>query len=172
MVVSRRDKQLWRYVIPIHAFGTSHAALPSEKDIGDAAGWALLNVGAAGRPAPHGPFEGSEHASRRRDLAGDCQEDPNQPASRHCAHHGMLLSAWLIYFFAINLFVKQLNAVTVPYVEAPLGAYLWCWGRRWCSRAAVYLLFGRSVQVAAVRDEQPLCPVIAGKKLALRSSRA
>jgi uncharacterized membrane protein len=52
----------------------------------------------------------------------------------------VLLSAWLIYFFAINLFVKQLNAVTVPYVEAPLGAYLVVLGAALVFAAAVYLL--------------------------------
>jgi uncharacterized membrane protein len=52
----------------------------------------------------------------------------------------MLLSAWLIYFFAINLFVKQLNAVTVPYVEGPLGAYLVVLGSAPVFAAAVFLL--------------------------------
>jgi uncharacterized membrane protein len=52
----------------------------------------------------------------------------------------MLLLAWLIYFFAINLFVKQLNAVTVPYVEGPLGAYLVVLGSALVFAAAVYLL--------------------------------
>jgi uncharacterized membrane protein len=52
----------------------------------------------------------------------------------------VLLSAWLIYFFAINLFVKQLNAITVPYVEAPLGAYLVVLGAALVFAAAVYLL--------------------------------
>jgi uncharacterized membrane protein len=51
-----------------------------------------------------------------------------------------LLTAWLIYFFAINLFVRQLNAVTVPYVEAPLGAYLVVLGSALVFAAAVYLL--------------------------------
>jgi uncharacterized membrane protein len=52
----------------------------------------------------------------------------------------VLLSAWLVYFFAINLFVKQLNAVTVPYVEAPLGAYLVVLGAVLVFAAAVWLL--------------------------------
>jgi hypothetical protein len=52
----------------------------------------------------------------------------------------MLLSAWLIYFFAINLFVKQLNAVTVPYVEAPLGGYLVVLGAVLVFAAAVWAL--------------------------------
>jgi uncharacterized membrane protein len=51
----------------------------------------------------------------------------------------VLLSAWLVYFFAINLFVKQLNAVTVPYVEAPLGAYLVVLGAVLVFAAAVWL---------------------------------
>jgi uncharacterized membrane protein len=52
----------------------------------------------------------------------------------------VLLSAWLVYFFAINLFVRQLNAVTAPYVEAPLGAYLVVLGSALVFAAAVYLL--------------------------------
>jgi uncharacterized membrane protein len=52
----------------------------------------------------------------------------------------VLLSAWLVYFFAINLFVKQLNAVTVPYIEAPLGAYLVVLGAVLVFAAAVWLL--------------------------------
>jgi putative solute:sodium symporter small subunit len=51
-----------------------------------------------------------------------------------------LLTGWLIYFFAINLFVRQLNAVTVPYVGAPLGAYLVVLGSALVFAAAVYLL--------------------------------
>jgi uncharacterized membrane protein len=52
----------------------------------------------------------------------------------------VLLSAWLVYFFAIHLFVRQLNAVTVPYVEAPLGAYLVVLGSALVFAAAVFLL--------------------------------
>jgi uncharacterized membrane protein len=52
----------------------------------------------------------------------------------------VLLSAWLIYFFAVNLFVKQLNAVTVPYLEGPLGAYLVVLGSVLVFAAAVFLL--------------------------------
>ena len=52
----------------------------------------------------------------------------------------VLLFAWLVYFFAINLFVKQLNAVTVPYVEGPLGGYLVVLGAVLVFAAAVWLL--------------------------------
>jgi uncharacterized membrane protein len=52
----------------------------------------------------------------------------------------VLLFAWLVYFFAINLFLKQLNAVTVPYVEGPLGAYLVVLGAVLVFAAAVWLL--------------------------------
>jgi putative solute:sodium symporter small subunit len=52
----------------------------------------------------------------------------------------VLLTAWLVYFFAINLFVKQLNAVTVPYLEAPLSGYLVVLGAVLVFAAAVYLL--------------------------------
>jgi uncharacterized membrane protein len=53
----------------------------------------------------------------------------------------VLLSAWLIYFFAINLFVKQLNAVTVPYVEGPLGACLVVLGSALVFVAVVFALW-------------------------------
>ena len=36
----------------------------------------------------------------------------------------VMLPAWLVYFFAIKLFVKNLNAITVPCRGLPLGAYL------------------------------------------------
>jgi hypothetical protein len=52
----------------------------------------------------------------------------------------VLLSVWLVYFFAVNLFVNQLNAVTVPYVEAPLRAYLVMLGAALVFAAAVWLL--------------------------------
>ncbi len=52
----------------------------------------------------------------------------------------VLLSAWLLYFFAVNLFVKQLNAVTVPFIQAPLAGYLVALGSLLVFAAAVYLL--------------------------------
>jgi putative solute:sodium symporter small subunit len=36
----------------------------------------------------------------------------------------VMLPAWLVYFFAIKLFAKNLNAITVPVVDMPLGTYL------------------------------------------------
>jgi putative solute:sodium symporter small subunit len=36
----------------------------------------------------------------------------------------VVLPVWLAYFFAIKLFVKSLNAITVPVVDMPLGTYL------------------------------------------------
>ena len=36
----------------------------------------------------------------------------------------IVLPVWLVYFFAIKLFVKNLNAITVPVVDMPLGTYL------------------------------------------------
>jgi hypothetical protein len=51
-----------------------------------------------------------------------------------------LLSAWLVYFFAINLFVKQINALTVPYMEAPLAGYLVALGAAMVFAAAFVLL--------------------------------
>jgi putative solute:sodium symporter small subunit len=56
----------------------------------------------------------------------------------------VLLCAWLAYFFAVNLFVKQLNAVTVPYLDVPLGAYLVVLGAVLVFAAAVWLL-GRAI---------------------------
>ncbi len=52
----------------------------------------------------------------------------------------VLLTAWLVYFFAVNLFVKQLNTVTVPVVHAPLAGYLVALGSFLVFAAAVYLL--------------------------------
>jgi putative solute:sodium symporter small subunit len=56
----------------------------------------------------------------------------------------VLLSVWLVYFFAVNLFVKQLNAVPVPYLDAPLGAYLVVLGAVLVFVAAVWIL-GRAI---------------------------
>jgi putative solute:sodium symporter small subunit len=36
----------------------------------------------------------------------------------------VMLPVWLTYFFAIKLFAKSLNAITVPVVDMPLGTYL------------------------------------------------
>jgi putative solute:sodium symporter small subunit len=36
----------------------------------------------------------------------------------------VMLPVWLLYFFAIKLFAKSLNAITIPVVDMPLGAYL------------------------------------------------
>ena len=36
----------------------------------------------------------------------------------------VMLPVWLVYFFAIKLFVTNLNAITVPLVDLPLGTYL------------------------------------------------
>jgi putative solute:sodium symporter small subunit len=58
----------------------------------------------------------------------------------------MLLSVWLVYFFAVNLFVKQLDAVTVPYLDAPLGGYLVVLGAVLVFAAAVWLLT-RAIEV-------------------------
>ena len=74
----------------------------------------------------------------RRTTAGVMRRQPGLAALPRTM--AMLLSAWLIYFFAVNLFVRQLNAITVPYVEAPLGAYLVVLGAALVFVAAVYLL--------------------------------
>ena len=36
----------------------------------------------------------------------------------------VMLPVWLVYFFAITLFAKDLNAITVPVVDLPLGTTL------------------------------------------------
>jgi len=36
----------------------------------------------------------------------------------------VILPVWLVYFFAIKLFVTNLNAIMVPVVNLPLGTYL------------------------------------------------
>jgi putative solute:sodium symporter small subunit len=33
----------------------------------------------------------------------------------------VLLPVWLVYFFAVTLFAKTLNAIMVPHVDVPLG---------------------------------------------------
>ena len=53
---------------------------------------------------------------------------------------GVLLTAWLAYFFAMNLFAKQLDTVRVPYLDVPLSAYLAALGAFAVFGAAVYLL--------------------------------
>ncbi|MBV9971248.1 MAG: hypothetical protein JO228_14795 [Xanthobacteraceae bacterium] len=53
---------------------------------------------------------------------------------------GVLLTAWLAYFFAINLFAKQLDTTRVPYLDVPLSAYLAALGAFVVFGAAVYLL--------------------------------
>ena len=74
----------------------------------------------------------------RRTTAGVIRRQPGLLALPRTM--AVLLSAWLIYFFAINILVRQLNAITVPYVEAPLGAYLVVLGAALVFAAAVYLL--------------------------------
>jgi putative solute:sodium symporter small subunit len=53
---------------------------------------------------------------------------------------GILLTTWLVYFFTINLFAKQLDAIKVPYLEVPLSAYLVAVGAFAVFGATVYLL--------------------------------
>jgi putative solute:sodium symporter small subunit len=53
---------------------------------------------------------------------------------------GVLLTAWLVYFFTVNLFAKQLDTIKVPYIEMPLSAYLAALGAFAVFGAAVYLL--------------------------------
>jgi putative solute:sodium symporter small subunit len=53
---------------------------------------------------------------------------------------GVLLTAWLVYFFTVNLFAKQLDTISVPYLEVPLSTYLVALGAIGVFGAAVYLL--------------------------------
>jgi uncharacterized membrane protein len=53
---------------------------------------------------------------------------------------GVLLTAWLAYFFTVNLFAKQLDTIKVPYLEVPLSAYLVGLGAIGVFGATVYLL--------------------------------
>jgi putative solute:sodium symporter small subunit len=53
---------------------------------------------------------------------------------------GVLLTAWLVYFFTVNLFAKQLDTIKVPYIEVPLSAYLAALGAFAVFGAAVYVL--------------------------------
>src|ERR1700678_84974 len=50
----------------------------------------------------------------------------------------LMLPVWLAYFFTVNLFIRNLNAITVPYVDIPLGTYLVIQG---CVVAFPILLF-------------------------------
>jgi uncharacterized membrane protein len=53
---------------------------------------------------------------------------------------GVLLTAWLVYFFTVNLFAKQLDTIKVPYLEVPLSTYLVALGAFAVFGATVYLL--------------------------------
>ena len=52
----------------------------------------------------------------------------------------VMLPVWLVYFVAIKLFVTNLNAVTVPYVDMPLGTYLVIQGSALAFTIMLYLL--------------------------------
>ena len=53
---------------------------------------------------------------------------------------GVLLTAWLVYFFTIDLFAKQLDAIKVPYIDVSLSAYLAALGAFAVFGAALYVL--------------------------------
>jgi putative solute:sodium symporter small subunit len=52
----------------------------------------------------------------------------------------VMLPIWLAYFFAISLFARNLNAVTVPFVDMPLGTYLVIQGSAVVFTITLYLL--------------------------------
>ena len=51
----------------------------------------------------------------------------------------VMLPVWLVYFVAIKLFVTNLNAITVPLVDLPLGTCL-VLPRVWCSKVRYWHL--------------------------------
>jgi uncharacterized membrane protein len=53
---------------------------------------------------------------------------------------GVLLTAWLVYFFTVNLLAKQLDTIKVPYLDVSLSAYLAALGAFAVFGAAVYVL--------------------------------
>jgi putative solute:sodium symporter small subunit len=53
---------------------------------------------------------------------------------------GVLLTAWLVYFFTVNLFAKQLDTIKVPYIDVPFSAYLAALGAFAVFGAALYVL--------------------------------
>jgi len=55
---------------------------------------------------------------------------------------GMLamLAGWLAYFIVINMWVRALNKVTVPFLDMPLGIFLVAQGTAVIFVAAVVLL--------------------------------
>jgi putative solute:sodium symporter small subunit len=59
---------------------------------------------------------------RRRTLAVSAQHPELVAMLRRVVT--LLLPAWLAYFLAITLWAKKLNAITIPYVDVPLGAWL------------------------------------------------
>ena len=60
----------------------------------------------------------------------------------------VLLPAWLAYFLAITLWAKSLNAITLPYVDVPLGTWLVIQGSM-LAFAVMLILLARA---AAARD--------------------
>jgi uncharacterized membrane protein len=50
----------------------------------------------------------------------------------------VMLPAWLVYFFTVNLLAQGFDTVTVPYVDLPLGTFLVIQG---CALAFPVLLY-------------------------------
>jgi putative solute:sodium symporter small subunit len=53
---------------------------------------------------------------------------------------GVLLTAWLVYFFTVNLLAKQLDTIKVPYLDVPFSVYLAAIGAFAVFGAALYVL--------------------------------
>jgi putative solute:sodium symporter small subunit len=83
---------------------------------------------------------------RRRPLAVTVQHPELVAMLRRAVM--VLLPAWLAYFIAITLWAKRLNAITLPYVDVPLGTWLVIQGSV-LAFAVMLILLARA---AAARD--------------------
>ena len=117
------------------------------------AGRALRDVGTSRRYAVAGPSKGSEHGSRCRTSSPDDSRGDAPPARSRgiAARHGDAAVGSAHLFLRRQSVRRQLNAITVPYVEAPLGPIWRCWERSWYSWPPSTCSQGRSVRAAARR---------------------
>ena len=81
---------------------------------------------------------------------------------------GVLLTAWLVYFFTINLFAKQLDTIKVPFVEVPLVGLSGRARRLWRVRRRGVPAHARGPRAigeagAFAPGAQPRCMVIVGR---------
>jgi putative solute:sodium symporter small subunit len=99
-----------------------------------------MSSGGAMPRRPHGKDAKMLHdvTKLRRATARAIRSQPGLAALPRTM--GVLLTAWLVYFFTINLFAKQLDTIKVPFVEVPTSTYLAALGAIGVFGAAVYLL--------------------------------